>query len=273
MALNLVKGEIKIIMETLSEQINTISQHQGKIPQIEVDIIMANIRKLYERFIDLNDLNDKRVAVKTDILFTPELENKVETEEIPVLEEKPVIETEIIIKPVITEKKIEVEEIITEPIDKPLEIPLFEEKPEPLKEVNPAPVEPPKKIKSEKSSSSDLFSTTEKEIVADKFKDSTKSVHEKFTGEKNDKTVAGKIGKSAITSIKTAIGINDKFLFINQLFKGDLHEYNNTIDKLNACDTIDVATKALEELKEAHNWNNGDEAYQKLEDLVIRKLL
>jgi hypothetical protein len=273
MALNLVKGEIKIIMETLSEQINTISRHQGKIPQIEVDIIMANIRKLYERFSDLNDLNDKRVAVKTDILFTPEPEDQLETEEIPVLEEKPVIETEIIIKPVITEKKIEAEEKITETVDKPLEIPLFEEKPEPQKEVKPTLVELPKKMKPEKPTSSDLFSTTEKEIVADKFKVTPKSVHEKFTGEKNDKTVAGKIGKSSIPSMKSAIGINDKFLFINQLFKGDLHEYNNCIDRLNACDTIDVATKALEELKEAHNWNNGDEAYQKLEDLVIRKLL
>jgi len=269
MALNLVKREIKIILETLSEQINTISQHQGKIPQIEVDIIMANIRKLYERFGDLNELNNKRVEVKTDILFTPEPEAPVE------IQERPIIETEITIKPVIAEneKKIEAEEKAPKKVDKPLEIELFEKAPEKQEEEKPALVELPKKIKPEKPTSSDLFSTTEKTIVADKFKESSKSVNEKFSGEKNDKTVAGKIGKSSITSIKSAIGINDKFLFINQLFKGDLHEYNKCIDKLNACDTIEVATQALEELKEEHRWNNVDEAYQKLEDLVIRKLL
>lgn len=269
MAINLVKREIKIILETLSEQINTISQHQGKIPQIEVDIIMANIRKLYERLGDLNELNGKRVAVKTEMVFAQEPEAPVETQE------EPITETEITIKPVIAENeiKVEAEEKSSKKIEKPLEIELFEEEPAKQEEEKPALVELPKKIKPEPPTSSDLFSTTEKTIIADKFKESTKSVNEKFFGEKNDNTVAGKIGKSSITSIKSAIGINDKFLFINHLFKGDLQEYNKCIDKLNACDTIEVATKALEELKESHQWNNVDEAYQKLEDLVVRKLL
>jgi len=64
MAINLVTGEIKIILEELTEQSNTISQYEGKIPQIELDIIMANIRKLYERYGDLNELNKKPLTSK-----------------------------------------------------------------------------------------------------------------------------------------------------------------------------------------------------------------
>jgi hypothetical protein len=288
MAINLVKGEIKIILETLTEQLNTINQHQGKIPQIELDIIMANIRKLYERFYDLNYLNNKPVVISPENLIIPEKKEKLMTEAV------------VDKKPEIPEPVIEVKQIIIEPVDNVLKKDLFEEKTEDQKEeklplvelaktvvkeslfdektidqeeVKSPLVEPAKKPKSEKSKSTDLFSSAEKETIADKFKETLKSVHEKFSAEKNDKTVAEKIGKSSTSNLKSAIGINDKFLFINQLFKGDLQGYNKAIEKLNSCTAIELATTALEELKAAYNWDNGDEAYQKLEDLVIKKLL
>ncbi len=281
MAIELVTGEIKIILEELAEQSNTISQYEGKIPQIELDIIMANIRKLYERYGDLNELNKKHLTQKL-------------IEETPVAEvikqQPPVVET--------TEKKISVNQpqdlsaavseektdlfdtqIVDSVKEQPDEQP--EEKTEKKIEVKveekveeKAPeAEPKKKPKTEKVKTGDLFALTDKETIADKFKETAISVHEKISAEKNDTTVAEKIGKSSNSNLKSAIGINDKFLFINQLFKGDLQGYNKAIEKLNVCATIEMATSALEELREANNWDNGDEAYQKLEDLVIKKLL
>lgn len=269
MAINLVKGEIKIILETLTEQVNTISQYEGKIPQIELDIIMANIRKLYERFYDLNDINNKHVVVKTEIIENQAPEKK---------EEKPETRDSVDKKEVITDQVPDTKEIIFEigsvyDTNDSVQEAKQKEKTEITTKEQSSQVEPPKKLKVEKGKTEDLFSMTEKETVADKFKETNKSVHEKISSEKNDKTVAEKIGKSSIPSLKSAIGINDKFLFINQLFKGDLQGYNKAIDKLNACTNIEQATTALEELRAGNKWDNGDEAYQKLEDLVIRKLL
>ncbi|HOY30483.1 MAG TPA: hypothetical protein PKW80_01265 [Bacteroidales bacterium] len=309
MAINLVKGEIKIILETLTEQLSTISQYQEKIPQIEIDIIMANIRRLYERFNDLDYLNKKPVLIKTD--SNQSVQDKQEEPRINPIE----------IKAVVTELKDSTEEIKKEPEphlkddlfdekeailnepaqdipytdkeikpdkikqpDTPKEVApphivnevtedLFKAAPEKKKDEMPQQTEPPQKPKKEKPKSADLFSLNEKETIADKYKETPKSVHEKISAEKNDKTVAQKIGKTSVPNLKSAIGINDKFLFINQLFKGDLQEYNKTIDRLNACTNIDLATNALEDLRAAHNWDNGDEAYQKLQDLVIGKLL
>ena len=118
-----------------------------------------------------------------------------------------------------------------------------------------------------------MFSLAEKEIVADKFKESQKSMHDKLSHEKPDKTLADKISKASISNLKSAIGINDKFLFINELFKGDIQEYNKTIDKLNSFTKLEDITGLLEELTEKFNWNEKPEAYQKLEDLIIRKFL
>ncbi|HPB26494.1 MAG TPA: hypothetical protein PLE11_12130 [Bacteroidales bacterium] len=273
MAINLVTGEIKIILEELAEQTNTISQYEGKIPQIELDIIMANIRKLYERYGDLNELNKKPLTSK------PINELPVAEKPVPQPAEDDIPEIKITVNPPqdlsapVSEEKTDLFDIKNEDsVEKQPEKQPEEKVEKKIEEKAPEP-EPKKKLKTEKAKTGDLFSLADKETVADKFKETAPSVLEKISAEKNDKTVAEKIGKSTVTNLKSAIGINDKFLFINQLFKGDLQGYNRAIEKLNACTTIEMATTALEELRSANNWDNADEAYQKLEDLVIKKLL
>lgn len=264
MASELVKGEIKIIMEALTEQLSTIIQYEEKIPQIEIDIVLANVRKLYERLNDLNRLNLKPDVVNEEKPLQHEteiIEAHVQKEE----KEEPVIMPELFGVAAEAEKEI--------PAEKPEKKVAVDEKPNITTEKKTLVPEIQKKPKTDKSKTADLFSISDKEMVADKFKDTPKSLHEKISGDKTDKTVAEKIGKSSIQNLKGAIGINDKFLFINQLFKGDLQEYNKAIDKLNTCSTIENATIILDELKTAHNWNVDEEAYQKMEDLVIRKLL
>jgi len=130
-----------------------------------------------------------------------------------------------------------------------------------------------KPTKTSKKDSVDLFSLTEKEIVADKFKETQKSMNDKIASEKPDKTLADKIGKTSIANLKTAIGINDKFLFINELFKGDIQEYNKTIDKLNSYTQLEECTGFLEEQKARYHWADKPDAYHKLEELLIRKFL
>jgi hypothetical protein len=287
MGINIIKEEIKIIIETLGEQYAVINQRSGRIPQIELDIVMANIRKLYERLYDLNKLNSPgSKTVSEEVLeFLPEkeTETKEKTEDQPVIETKEIeiafAEKEIIpeeIKEKIVEKS--APEVIQ---DKTKEI-LFDltdiQKEEDMasivsEEKIELPEEEIKPAKRGKKDSTDLFSLTEKETLADKFKETQKSMHDKIANEKPDKTLADKIGKSTIVSLKTAIGINDKFLFINELFKGDIQEYNKTIDKLNSYAKLEECTGFLDELKGKFNWSEKPDAYQKLEELLIRKFL
>ncbi|MEI6853437.1 MAG: hypothetical protein WCL06_11360, partial [Bacteroidota bacterium] len=157
----------------------------------------------------------------------------------------------------------DLQEVSTEEVKAPE---VTEEKKDPP----PAEVKP---TKTSKKDSVDLFSLTEKEIVADKFKETQKSMNDKIASEKPDKTLADKIGKTSIANLKTAIGINDKFLFINELFKGDIQEYNKTIDKLNSYTQLEECTGFLEEQKARYHWADKPDAYHKLEELLIRKFL
>jgi hypothetical protein len=297
MGINIIKEEIKIIIETLGEQYAVVNQQSGKIPQIELDIVMANIRKLYERLCDLNKLNSADLRTVVEKIQISPAETKVRplekensesaiTEKEIVKEEKklgtPVVEKEI------TPEIAQEETVETAPpevnLEKTKEI-IFElnddrkeenKASEVIEQKTEPPIEEIKSTKSRKKDSVDLFSLAEKETLADKFKETQKSIRplaDKIANEKPDKTLADKIGKSSIINLKNAIGINDKFLFINELFKGDIQEYNKTIDKLNSFSKLEECTVFLEEMNGKFNWADKPDAYQKLEDLVIRKFL
>lgn len=87
----------------------------------------------------------------------------------------------------------------------------------------------------------------------------------------DDNSLAAKLNKKPVDSLKTAIGINDKFLFVNELFGGSMEKFNKSIDNLNDLKTLNGALIYLNELKIELQWNSSNEAYRKLSDLVSRK--
>lgn len=92
---------------------------------------------------------------------------------------------------------------------------------------------------------------------------------EKMMGE--DNSLAAKLQQNPGRDLKSAIGINDKFLFVNELFGGSMEKYNKSIENLNDLKTLNGAMIYLNELKIELQWNSSNEAYLKLKDLVSRK--
>ena len=92
---------------------------------------------------------------------------------------------------------------------------------------------------------------------------------EKMMGE--DHSLAAKLQQNPVRDLKSVIGINDKFLFVNELFGGSMEKYNKSIENLNDLKTMNGAMIYLNELKIELQWNSSNEAYQKLAELVKRK--
>ncbi len=88
---------------------------------------------------------------------------------------------------------------------------------------------------------------------------------------REDHSIAAKLQQSPVTDLRSNIGINDKFLFVNELFGGSMEKYNKSIDNLNDLKTLNGAMIYLNELKIELQWNSSNEAYRKLTDLVRRK--
>lgn len=96
---------------------------------------------------------------------------------------------------------------------------------------------------------------------------------EKKTVKKEEKPVqvVSKIQKPKLDNLNSAIGLNDKFQFANELFEGSMPEYNIAIHQLNTAGTIESAMEYVESLQLLYNWDFENETVKRLLDLVDRR--
>lgn len=72
----------------------------------------------------------------------------------------------------------------------------------------------------------------------------------------------------AIADLRQVIGLNDRFLFINELFGGDSDAYERTMQQLNSFDNLD---DCMIYLAENYTWNPDAESVRMLMELLERK--
>ncbi len=117
----------------------------------------------------------------------------------------------------------------------------------------------------------------EKEIqfVADKLKVEDNSLYKKFVLENQDKSIASRLQATPIKSIKDSIGLNEKFLFINELFSGNIQQYNSALEKLNGFADANGAFEYLNTLAGTCDWNieRSESTIRTLVSLVQRRYL
>jgi len=108
-----------------------------------------------------------------------------------------------------------------------------------------------------------------KNIVADKFSGMAETFNEQLGNKSSDGDISDLIKSRPVSNLTDAIGINDKFLFVREIFNGDQLSYNEAITKLNNTDNLADAKAVIMSYT-----GEGDEnkAVKQLLDLVKRKL-
>ncbi len=75
-----------------------------------------------------------------------------------------------------------------------------------------------------------------------------------------------------IRDLKKAIGINDRFLYINELFRGDENMYERSIKTINSFSILPEAEYWIQrELKTKIGWSEGNETVKQFIQLVRRR--
>lgn len=107
-------------------------------------------------------------------------------------------------------------------------------------------------------------------IIADKFTGPSGTVSDKFESNNKDDNLASYIKRSKhVNNLADAIGISDRFLFIREIFKGNLSEYDQAMDKLNRAESLPDA-KAI--IMSYTGENEESEVVLQLLEIVKRKL-
>lgn len=259
----LIKNELQWLLEAINEQYDAIQRYNDKIPHIEFDILMENVRKFYENMLLLQRLNDplfafEKIVKPRDIraFQQPEAAHTEWLKETSPHEKKfpaPSVESiphvgESIVRPDLPDTRPIVEQV-----------PPVAEQPAPFKPAGPVRHEQPAVPKKPaKSLEIDLFAA-EEPTFSIKLKDA------------REKTFGPKIPSERIENLKSAISINEKFIFINELFEGNLREYNETIETLNGFKNLEQAADFLDLMRKKNFWDTGSNAFKKLKDLVERR--
>ena len=100
------------------------------------------------------------------------------------------------------------------------------------------------------------------------------SINDSFASGTPEKTVADKLSRQPIQDLKSAIGLNQKFLFMNDLFEGDNELFNSAINKINTFITLPEAIEFIEgELSSAWDKENSSVLNFNFMDLVERRFM
>lgn len=117
----------------------------------------------------------------------------------------------------------------------------------------------------------DVEETKQQEKPQKKEQNGKGSLNENFSSKK--KTLGDKLNKLPIKNLKTEVGINMKFLFINDLFKGENIPYNEALEKLDSFQHFEEAKSYLEPIKQKMNWDDENPSVIAFFELVERRYL
>ena len=80
--------------------------------------------------------------------------------------------------------------------------------------------------------------------------------------------LSSKLQTAPLNAINAGIGLNEQFLYIRELFKGDSDLYNNTIRYLDSAESLD---DAMDFIHRNFDWDKTNETTQKFISLVYRR--
>lgn len=147
--------------------------------------------------------------------------------------------------------------------------------PEPQPEIRPAPpapavftekVEPIPAI--ETKTVENVVPKRETTILADKIRPvGYNPINETLAQKKTSTDLAGKLQATPLDNISSGIGVNDKFLYIRELFHNDGNLFRETVKKIDEAGSLEEALDVVRPF----NWNQDMDTVRKFVSLIHRK--
>ena len=87
-------------------------------------------------------------------------------------------------------------------------------------------------------------------------------------------TLGDKVSKQKLHDIKRGIGINERFLFANELFAGDMSAFSRAVEELNHVESESDANRLMNEnLAAKYRWDEEDETVLAFTSMVSRRFV
>ena len=293
---NSVILQIDGILNKMSNQVNFLIRNNKLMNQLDVDLLMENTRKLYDTLCSVKcnmDVDSIPMEVEEGLEEHEEIEElegeeeyeEIEDEEDEDLEDdfesSRVLEFESSIQEEYEEFERDFEEDIEEDLEEEEEVEEQEgeEKVEDIEDIEEEEenLESSKVLEFEDSVPEEQSSVPEEQDSGIRSYKKVYTIEPQTLGDKlesvEDTSLAARLQRKPVADLASAIGINDKFLLLNELFGGSMEKYNKSIRALNNFSTLLGAKTYMSELQIEFQWNCESDAYKKLDNLVERRFM
>lgn len=98
-----------------------------------------------------------------------------------------------------------------------------------------------------------------------------RSLNDLFNERREDHSISSQYQHAKVGDLTKAISINDKFIYIKELFHNRGEDFSAAIRQLNECHNMEEAFDCLEQLKQKFFWDSKSDAYLSFCDLLRRK--
>lgn len=222
-----LREEITGLIDSIKEHSDMITPHE-RIPQLELELVLSKIKKLYEKSIIFNYLNES--YSQPEHIISPEIPfEKIDLQENKVAEE---IEITAFENPIL-ESALAKEQPLVQDIKTDVKSDLNSK----LQEISPA------------------------------------SLNEQIAKSGSRSILSNKLQKKPIADLYKAIGINERFLFTKELFKGDSNKFKKTVDHLNSLTSYNDAQNYIQLSLSDLEWDFKHPTVNNFIELVERRFL
>lgn len=297
---NSVIFQIDEILNKMSNQVNFLIRNNKLMNQLDVDLLMENTRKLYDTLCSVKcnmdvDSIPMEIEEVEEELRNSEIQEFDEEEEFRNSGIQEEIEDEEEIEDVFESSEIEEEyEEFESDFEDDIEEDLEEEEfgdsgvqdeeeiedEEGEDEFRDSGIQGEEDIEEEKEEEQEQQQEEQQQEQEDSGIRAYKKVYTidaQTLGDKlesaADTSLAARLQRKPVADLAAAIGINDKFLLLNELFGGSMEKYNKSIRALNNFSTLLGAKTYMSELQIEFQWDCESDAYRKLDDLVERRFM
>ena len=270
---NSVIFEIESLLNKMSNQVNFLIRKEMTINQLDIDLLMENTRKLYDTICSVElGVRNEELGIDEDEdseVIESEDENENNEEEIIDFEE----EDE-------NNDYVEENDEYEDDEDDADMVWDFTKSEEELGVRNEE-----LGVEEESDNDTEVVDSSDDEIIEPKKEEEDSGIRVYRIVRENiptlgdmleqseDKSLAARLQRKPVSDLISAIGINDKFLFLNELFGGSMEKYNKSIRSLNSFSTLLGAKTYMSELQIEFQWDCNSDAYKKLSDLVERRFI
>ena len=293
---NSVIFQIDEILNKMSNQVNFLIRNDKLMNQLDVDLLMENTRKLYDTLCSVKcnmdvdsipmeieeveeELRNSEIQEEEEFRnsgIQEEIEDEEEIED--VFESSKVLEFE---SSEIEEEYEEFESDFEDDIEEDLEEEEFGDSGvQDEEEFWDSGIQGEEDVEEEKEEEQEQEQEEQQQEQEDSGIRAYKKVYTidaQTLGDKlesaADTSLAARLQRKPVADLAAAIGINDKFLLLNELFGGSMEKYNKSIRALNNFSTLLGAKTYMSELQIEFQWDCESDAYRKLDDLVERRFM